>query len=290
MTNRAAKTAYGPMTMVVAEQRRRAEERLVHDDLVHRFLPPSLRLVMKLARWRPFENLLLAATEKTAKGLWGSMLCRKRYIDDKTLEALRTGSEVVVILGAGLDTRAYRLPELAAVPVFEVDLPESIAYKRKQVEDVLGEVPSHVRLVPVDFDAQDLGSVLAEHGYELERSAFFVWEGVTQYLSEEGVRDTLRFLAKAAPGSRLVFTYLRKDFLDGDELYGAEAAYRRFKLEEKVWKFALDPADVPAFLAEHGWRELEQMGPHEFTERYIEPLGRALTVSEIERTVYAEKA
>jgi methyltransferase (TIGR00027 family) len=289
MTNRAAKTAFGPMTMVVAEQRHAPEQRLIHDDLALRFLPPSLRLVMKLARWRPFETLLFKAAEQTAKGIWGNMLCRKRYIDDKVLEALRAGGEVVVILGAGLDTRAYRLPELARVPVFELDLPENIDYKRRKLEDVLGGVPSHVRLVPLDFDAQDLGSALAERGYELERRAVFVWEGVTQYLSEAGMRDTLRFLAQAATGSRLVFTYLRKDFLDGDEMYEAEVAYRRFKLDEKVWKLGLDPADVPALLAEHGWRELEQMGPRELTERYIEPLGRTLAVSEIERIAYAEK-
>ncbi len=290
MANRAAKTAYGPMTMVVAEQRWPADQRLVHDDLAHRFLPPSLRLVMSLARWRPVENLLRSATEQMAQGLWGSMLCRKRYIDDKTREALRMGCEVVVILGAGLDTRAYRLPELAGVPVFEVDLPENITFKRERVEAVLGQVPANVHLVPVDFEAQDFVRVLAEHGCALRRRTFFVWEGVTQYLAEAAMRSTMRSLSEAAPGSRLVLTYLRKDFLDGDELYGAAGAHRRFKLEEKVWKLGLDPAGVPSFLAEHGWRELEHMGPREYVERYLEPLGRALAVSEIERAVYAEKA
>jgi methyltransferase (TIGR00027 family) len=290
MANRATKTAFGPMTMVAVEQRHSSEQRLVHDDLAQRFLPPSLRLVTRLARWRPLESLLIKAAEQTAAGIWGSMLCRKRYIDDKNLEALRAGNEVVVILGAGLDTRAHRLPQLAGVPVFELDLPENIDYKRKKVVEIFGEVPAHVHLVPIDFDAQDLASVLAEHGYDPAQKTFFVWEGVTQYLSEAGMRDTLRFLAKAATGSRLVFTYMRKDFLDGEEFYGAQAAYQRFKLEEKVWKYALRPADVPVLLAQYGWRELEQLGPPELTERYIAPLGRSLAVSEIERTVHAEKA
>lgn len=277
------------MTMVVAEQRYSSEQRLVHDDLAYRFLPPSLKFVMRLAEWRPLEKALIKAAEQTAVGIWGSMLCRKRYIDDKNLEALRAGNEVVVILGVGLDTRAYRLPELANIPVFEIDLPENIDYKRKKIEDILGGMPAHVHLVPVDFETQDLESVLTAHGYERERKTFFVWEGVTQYLTEEGVRDTFQFLAKAAIGSRLVFTYLRKDFLDGDNFYGAETAYRRFKLKEKVWKFGLNPADVPALLGEYGWREIEQMGPQEFTRHYIEPTGRTLLVSEIERSVYAEK-
>ncbi|MGK4002168.1 SAM-dependent methyltransferase [Sorangium sp. So ce1036] len=289
MANRAAKTAFGPMTIVVADQRTSPAQRLVHDDLAYRFLPAGLRFMMALTRWRPLEDALMQAAEKTALGIRGSMLCRKRYIDDKTLEALRAGNEVVVLLGAGMDTRAYRIPALANVPVFEVDLPENIEHKRTTLRRVLGGVPESVRLVPIDFETQDLATGLAAHGYDIARRTLFVWEGVTQYLTERGVRETFRFLAGAAAGSRLVFTYVRKDFLDGENFYGAENAYQRFKVKEKVWRFGMAPAAVPTLLAEYGWTELEQMGPREFTERYIEPTGRALLVSEIERSVHAEK-
>ncbi|AGP35410.1 SAM-dependent methyltransferase [Sorangium cellulosum] len=289
MSNRAAKTAFGPMTIIVADQRYSPEQRLVQDDLAYRFLPAGLRFMMALARWRPLESALMQAAEKTALGIRGSMLCRKRYIDDKILEALRAGNEAVVVLGAGLDTRAYRMPALANVPVFEVDLPENIDYKRATLQRVLGGVPESVRLVSIDFETHDLAAGLAAQGYDIARRTFFVWEGVTQYLTERGVRETFRFLARAAAGSRLAFTYVRRDFLDGENFYGAEGAYERFKVKEKVWRFGMDPATVPAFLAEYGWTELEQMGPREFIERYVQPTGRALLVSEIERSVHAEK-
>jgi methyltransferase (TIGR00027 family) len=286
MTNRAAQTAYGPMTIVVIEQRQPAERRIVDDDLAAKLLPAGLRFVMWLTKWPPLERALVKATEGTAIGIWGSMLCRKRAIDDVTRDALRRGCTRVVILGAGLDTRAYRLPELADVPVIELDLPENSAFKRQRIEAVLGAVPRHVTLTAIDFDRADLEGVA---GVLSPEKTLFVWEAVTQYLREEGVRRTLRALSRAAPGSRLVFTYLRKDFLDGDNFYGAEVAYKRFKLQEKVWRFALAPEAVSPLLAEFGWRLREDLGAAEFHARILGPIGRDLAVSEIERVALAEK-
>jgi methyltransferase (TIGR00027 family) len=77
-----------------------------------------------------------------------------------------------------------------------------------------------VTLVPIDFDHQELGAVLASHAYQTSTKTFFIWEGVTQYLTEEGVQRTFKFLAEAAVGSRLIFTYTPKDFIEGKNLYG----------------------------------------------------------------------
>jgi O-methyltransferase involved in polyketide biosynthesis len=112
---------------------------------------------------------------------------------------------------------------------------------------------------------------------------------VTQYLTDEGVRATFGALAKAASGSRLVFTYVRSDFLDGRCLYGAERAYQECKIKRELWRFGLAPEEVGSLLAEYGWEEIEQMGAAEFHARYVKPTGRALSVSEIERSVHAEK-
>ena len=142
------------------------------------------------------------------------MACRKHFIDDKLNEAL-DDIDAVVILGAGLDTRAYRVTRQVRIPVFEVDQPVNIARKADAVRRVLGELPLSVRLVPLDFERDDLLTALAEQGYRTDYRAFFIWEGVTQYLTEDGVRRTLEGLRAAAPGSRLVFTYVRRDFIDG---------------------------------------------------------------------------
>ncbi len=229
-------------------------------------------------------------SEKRARGVWGGVLCRKRYIDEKVLEALSAGINAVVILGAGLDTRAYRLAAQAAIPVFEVDLPENIEYKRAQLQRLYGKIPAHVTLVPIDFDRQDLASALASQGHKTEQKSFFVWEAVTQYLTEGGVRKAFSFLAKVNAGSRLVFTYIRKDFIDGAARYGLDTLYQAFRVKEQLWLFGMEPEQVAAFLGEYAWKELEQMGSREFIAQYVKPSGRALPVMEIERVVYAEKA
>lgn len=97
------------------------------------------------------------------------------------------------------------------------------------------------------------------------------------------------FLAQAAAGSRLLFTYVRKDFIDGVNLYGAGPTYQRFRVKQPLWHVGLEPGRVAALLSEYGWQELEQLGSTEFAARYVRPSGRALPVSEIERVVSAVK-
>ncbi|WP_336161391.1 SAM-dependent methyltransferase [Amycolatopsis sp. VC5-11] len=286
MATGADRTAFGPMVIVAADQHEARP--LIDDPWARRLLPASGRLAAALTKYRPIRRALIAATEKKIPGLWASMLCRKRYVDDALRAALDEGGiEAVVILGAGFDTRACRLPALAEIPVYEVDLPANIDRKRAALTKALGRVPANLTQVPVDFNTENLADALARHGY-LPGRTFFVWEAVTQYLTEDGVRRTFDFLATAAAGSRLVFTFVRKDFLDGTRLYGAEAAYTEFVRKRPLWRFGLTPDRVEAFLAEYGWHEREQAGPEEFTARYLRPAGRDLPVSEIERSVLAE--
>ena len=222
-------------------------------------------------------------------GIRASMLCRKRYIAEVTVNAIQDGVEQLVILGAGLDTTAYRLPALASKTTYEVDLPENSEYKRKRLKNIYGQVPEHVRLISLDFDSDDLFQRLIESGYDTTERSLFVWEGVTQYLTEDGVRKTLSTLSKAAPGSKLVFTYVLKDFMSGRNLFGAKKGYERFVVKEKLWHFALDPDEVAPLLAEYGWREDEQVGPSEYDERYIAPTGRQLRAMEVEPCVLATR-
>ena len=284
MPQGADQTALGPMVIVAAEQHENPP--LIADDVARRILPRTGRLAIA---WRPLRKALFSATEKKMPGLWASMLCRKRFIDDKLLAAVETGVDAVVILGAGFDTRAYRLPALHGIPVYEVDLPANITRKDAALRKAFGRVPEGVTLVPIDFETQDLAAVLAEHGYRSTGRTFFVWEAVTQYLTEAAVRRTLGVLSAAPPGSGLAFTYVRQDFLDGTTAYGAQAAYDEFVVKRKLWHFGLRPEEVGSFLAEYGWHEAEQCGPAEFTDRYLRPSGRELPVSEVERSVHAER-
>ncbi|ONI85419.1 SAM-dependent methyltransferase [Actinosynnema sp. ALI-1.44] len=289
MSAAAAQTAVGPIVIVALDQHE--DSPLVHDGLARKMVSGVGRLAVTLGSWSPIRRLVFTATENKIPGLWASMLCRKRYIDEKLLTACDAGIDAVVILGAGFDTRAHRLPIPPRTPVYEVDLPRNIERKRARLTTIYGGAPPEsVRLVPIDFETQALGEVLAEHGYQRTWRTFFVWEAVTQYLTEVSVRDVLEFLGSTARGSEVVFTYIRQDFLEGTAFYGAESAHREFVVKRRLWRFGLLPEHVADFVQFYGWTELEQMGHQEYTDRYVAPSHRALPVSAIERAVHAVRA
>ena len=276
------------MVLVALEQSEPPGRRLVDDDLAARFLPAPTRWLVTATPPNLMRQLTMAVMEREGPGLWASMNCRKRYIADKVNESL-DDIDAVVILGAGFDTLAYRLARKTRIPLFEVDQPVNIARKTAAVRRVLGEQPVSVRLVPLDFEHDDVLDVLAGYGHRPDSRTFFVWEAVTQYLSADAVDSTLKRLRQATSGSRLVFTYVRRDFIDGINLYGADALYRRFRQRRQLWQFGLAPQEVATFLAGYGWQLAEQAGPDLIMRRYVEPTGRRLTVSPIEWSAYAEK-
>lgn len=276
------------MVIVALEQSEPSDRRLVDDDLAARFLPAPTRWLVNATTRNLVRRLAMAAMEREGPGLWASMTCRKSYIADKVSESL-DDIGAVVVLGAGFDTLAYRLARTTSIPIFEVDQPVNVARKAAAVRRVLGAEPSSVRLVPLDFESDDVLTVLAEHGYSPSSRTFFIWEAVTQYLTSEAVHATLERLRPVASGSRLVFTYVRKDFIDGVNRYGAESLYRRFRLRQHVWEFGIAPDEVAMFLSQHGWRLIEQAGPDLIVQRYVAPTGRELLASPIEWSAYAQK-
>lgn len=287
MTKAAAKTGVSPTALVAIEQYFPAKQRIIEDDLASRILPLGMRSLVWLMRFNSFRAWIIRVTRNDTPGLWGGMLCRKRYIDEKLIDSVNR-IKAVVNLGAGFDTRAYRLPVLSDMPVWEVDQPENIQAKQARLCKLFGAVPSHVRLVPIDFDREELGSVLASHGYSADRRTFFIWEAVTQYLTETGIRATFDFLAKAESGSLMVFTYVRRNFLDGRVMYDWENIYRKY-VKNKIWLFGMDPEEWPVFLEGYGWKIVEHIGYEELAERYVKPTGRELASTPVERIIYAEK-
>jgi methyltransferase (TIGR00027 family) len=143
---------------------------------------------------------------------------RTRHCDAVLVDAVREGAGQVVILGAGLDTRAYRFRELlAAARVFEVDFPTTQQYKRERVREAIGEPPANLTYVSIDFASQTLEDVLPRAGFEPGRRTFFLWEGVSVYLPEQTVRGMLRYVAtNAGPGGGILFDYFDSRLARGE--------------------------------------------------------------------------
>jgi methyltransferase (TIGR00027 family) len=278
------RTALGTAICRLIEQYQPAETRLFNDAVVKDLVGAPVHLMMQLAILR---NFTIKQTDSVGRGIFGAQICRTRYIDDAVQAALSRGIGQVVILGAGLDTRPYRLPGMEGVKVFEVDLPAVQNDKKKKIQKHFGRLPDNVAFVPIDFDTQSLEAVLAGTAFDSSRPAVFIWEGVTQYISEEAVQRTLGFVGKSVPGSVIVFTYVLKSVIERrSDIPGADHMMD-IVAKSSPWVFGLEPSGLPAFLEPFHLALVEDVGNVDYKERYLKPVGRELVMFEGERIVQA---
>jgi methyltransferase (TIGR00027 family) len=191
--------------------------------------------------------------DRRAPGARTSAIARTRLIDDALLGALKEGVCQVVILGAGFDCRAYRLPQLHEATIFEVDHPSTLASKLAGLREALPKVPENVRFVEIDFNRQRLPDALARADFQSSRPAVFLWEGVTNYLEPASVDSVLRYVGGCHPGTRIIFTYVHSGVLDGSVSFeGAKGLVRNVARLGEPWRFGLSPHQAGEFLRERG--------------------------------------
>ena len=287
MRDRASRTAE-QVALFRALETARGHDRVFDDPLAVRFLHGGYRLLARAARVRPVGLRLSRLIDRRWPGPRPSAVARTRLIDDLVIEALARGARQVLLLGAGYDSRAYRLPGIDRVAVFEADHPATQAVKRRLARGaVRPERRRHVRYVPVDLLREDLGAALLAAGFAALEPTVVVWEGVTNYLSEPAVDTTLRRLAAlTATGSSLIFTYVDRRVLDGSLDAGnwAEAVRRA----GEPWTFGFDPATLPGYVAERGLRLALDMSTRDAAVRYLAPLGRDENAATFYRVAQAE--
>jgi methyltransferase (TIGR00027 family) len=232
------------------ESRRGFGARVIHDHLARRFLSPRLRAVDLLATVPGIRGLISFYIDRRWPGPRPSAVARTRVIDDAMVAAMKEGAEQVVILGAGYDTRPYRLSR-RGVRFFEVDHPDTQAVKRRRLGELRAGAATFVAL---DFATEEPGPALAAAGLDGGLRTLFVWEGVLSYLEPAAIDAMLGWIARTgAPGSRVVFTYADQRALDGSMgdtgpwLDAVEKAGEPFRT-------GLDPRTLEAFLAERRLR------------------------------------
>jgi methyltransferase (TIGR00027 family) len=250
------------MALFRAVESCRAEHlRLFTDPFAIGFLTSGLRATVTAARLPGLRSLVPRAIDHRAPGPRISALVRTRMIDDALTGALAEGARQVVILGAGYDSRAYRIKGIEHAHVFEVDHPTTQTAKRRRLVRMLGVLPSTVTFVAVDFMRADFGPLLMAAGYDVSQRAFFIWEGVTNYLDDDAVDGTLRWIAEhSAPDSRLSFTYVDRGLLDGSKSFpGSEQWVASVRKAGEPFTFGLEPATLAPYLAERGMQLLSDV-------------------------------
>ena len=179
------------------------------DYLAIKFLGPRERAVVPELHLDALNLDFDSAIKQIGVWIVAVMTYRTKRFDAALLDALQDGARQVVVLGAGFDSRAYRFQsQLGDVRVMEVDYGPTQAYKKQRLGEILDVIPSNVSFVPMDFTKDNLLEQLRNAGYSEQQKTFFLWEGVTYYLPESAVKDTLHFVRDhSAAGSRIAFDY-----------------------------------------------------------------------------------
>jgi methyltransferase (TIGR00027 family) len=207
-----------------------------------------------------------------AMGTAVMMLIRTKLIDEKLLGAVAEGATQVVILGAGFDTRAFRFAEeLKHVRVFEVDSAATQEWKRRRVAAELGDPPPNLTYVTIDFNRDKLNDVLLRAGYDPKQKTFFTWEGVSMYVAEPGIRETLSAIAQAAPGSSVIMDYTTQAVLDFMNKFPEFGPSKFLAAWGEPWIFGLPDGKEREFFTELGFepREFFPIYSPESVKRYL---------------------
>jgi methyltransferase (TIGR00027 family) len=200
-----------------------------------------------------------------------NMVMRQRYTEEALGHALERGVAQYVILGAGLDSFAYRRRDLGAVVrVFEVDHPATQQWKRARLQALHLEFPSNLTLVPLDFEQHSLAEGLHAGGHRPEQPTFFSWLGVTMYLTDAAVFETLRYVASLAPGTEIVFQYVVPATLltdEGRQMLASIQTNVASRGEPFVRTF--EPTALAARVQAIGFTQVWDFGPEEADAHYF---------------------
>lgn len=264
-----SKMAEGIAMQRFGESAKPEGERICYDPYAVHFISPE---IIKFGMKHPKEaKEKVEQMEKLFPGLSSSIMARVRYFDDFTKKSIVEGIEQLVVLGAGYDTRAYRIEELKDIKVFEVDHPNTQSFKIQKIGDIFGSRPDHVVYVPVDFEKDTLGQKLFDNGYDPLKKTLFIIEGLIMYIPPKAVAETLLFIVKnSGNGSQVIFDYYPESVVDGTcklEI-GMNIRNHLIQLEEPL-QFGIKEEKIEDFLTEFGFSGIQNVTSEDYKRAYF---------------------
>jgi methyltransferase (TIGR00027 family) len=221
------------------------------------------------------------AQQPFSRALRAFLAVRSRYAEDQLGRAFERGIRQYVVLGAGLDTFAYRNPfRSAGLHVFEVDHPATQEWKRAQLYAAGIAIPQEMKFAAVDFETQSLADGLLAAGFEQEQAAFFSWLGVTPYLSRPAFDATIQFIASLPAGSGVVFDFaIERRLLSLPQQLALDALAARVARAGEPFQLFFDPAALGGDLARLGLGSIEDLNSEQINARYFAGRSDGLAVS-----------
>lgn len=231
--------------------------------------PLAIRILSEEAAMEVRDGLRNELAHSWAAGLRIFVAIRSRFAEEELARAYAAGVRQYVILGAGLDTFAYR-NSFAGLKVFEVDFPDTQAWKRSRLEHAGIAIPNSLRYAAVDFERHSLADGLDEAGFCRDQPAFFSWLGVVPYLTHEAAFGTLRFIAAMPAGSGVVFDYaiLPEEMGDAERAAFIELAARTARAGEPFRLF-FNPRQLDLELRALGFRSNEDLDGAAIRARWL---------------------
>jgi len=285
---RASRTAEYNAAFRALESAGPAPSRVLHDPYSDRLLPGGLRMLRRIAALPLVGRGVVSFVDRRWPGMRSSVVARTRLIDDWLSEALSGGADQAVMLGAGLDTRAWRLPALARTFVYEVDHPSTSAAKQRRLAGWDADL-RRVRFVQVDFDRENFADRLVEAGFDPSQKSVVVWDGVTNYLQPEAVDAVIRWAGRLPAGSQFIFTYIHAGVLDGSSRFvGADDVMRSLHRSGEPWTFGLRPEAVAGYVAERGLRLRADQGAADYRRRVMGERARHIRGYEFYHVAWSE--
>jgi methyltransferase (TIGR00027 family) len=254
--------------------------RVLDDPLALRIIGPEA--ADRLARDREWNE------HSASRPMRAFFAVRSRLAEDELARAIARGVSQYVILGAGLDTYAYRhrSPDLK---VFEVDHPTTQAWKREQLDAAGIAIPESVTFVPVDLEAEILADRLGGSGLDVTRPAFFAWLGVVPYLTADAVRSTLTFIASCPSGTSVAFDYvIASDLLTPAQRAVCHALARRVEAVGEPWRTSFDPSELQRELLSMGFSRATDVDAEAINARYFNNRADGLRVGALARVMVAD--
>jgi methyltransferase (TIGR00027 family) len=219
-------------------------------------------------------------TDRASRPMRAFMAVRSRFAEDELARAIERGVTQYVILGAGLDTFAYRNP-YPAIRIFEVDHPATQAWKRDKLAAASIPIPASLMLAPIDFERQSIAEGLDGAGFDRRAPTFFSWLGVTMYLTDEAIASTCAFVASTPRGGGLVFDYAvpRASLSTERGQRAFDEISRRVIAAGEPFRSFFDPHDLHERLTRVGFRSLIDLSGDDLNARYFGNRADGLRVS-----------
>jgi methyltransferase (TIGR00027 family) len=259
-------TALGAAIMRALHQTRDHDPKVLDDRIVPQLVDPESEF------YRMRVEFLKRLPLPTRLRFESTFVMRSRYAEDCLADAFDQDVRQYVILGAGLDTFAYRQPPWAdSLRILEVDHPATQQWKRRCMAAASISIPLNVTLVPIDFARTSLAEGLSSAGLDFAAPAFFSMLGVSQYLSPEALELTLKYVLSMPSGTEIVFSFVASDaVLPADDVAFVNAIITQSAAVGEPWLSRFHPDELIAKLTEMGFSHVFHLTPEEANHRYFQ--------------------